>query len=213
MSEQSDFSGVDPADIQDAILRARSELRDVQGALSRVTGGASLRIVLAELAQELASDLAGFFDDLPMERFSGRIDWGERLGRWRWTVAPRVWHRIILARFLSATYPERAGVGYTATHARIAVLAMGEDGVLRTGVAKEQIHLPENAELTYDLVGWDDGRIRGVPSRSVRLNRWTGESDPHEVASPGRVLEALTAIAARVTRESNRDLALIQRFL
>jgi hypothetical protein len=213
MSEPTEISGVDPTDIQNAILRARSELREVQGALARLTGGASLRIVLAELAQELASDLAGFFDDLPMERFSGRIEWGEGLGRWRWIVPQRLSHCIILGRFLSATYPERAGVGYTVTDARIALLAIGEDGVLRTGVAKEQIHLPENAELTYDLVGWDDGRIRGVPSRAVRLKRWTGESDPHEVASPGRVLEALTAIAARVARESNRDLALIQRFL
>lgn len=199
-------------DVEAASIHVRRELQDLQATVSRFTGGASPRAVLAELAQELASDLAAYFDALPMEAHLGRI---ARIdGPLRWIVpSRRVPHRTVLARYLSATPPSAAGLGYTAAIARIAVLTIGADGVLRTGIATEKVHLPENVELTLDPVPWDDPRIRRVPTGTISLARWTGQNEPHAVASPGRVIEALTAIASLIAQESKRDLALLQRFL
>jgi hypothetical protein len=174
----------------------------------------SPRTVLAELVQELASELATFFDELPMTCFWGRVSRVRAGAPWRWLVpARRVQHRVVLARYVSATVPWRSGVGYTGTLARIAVLAIGADGELRAGIITEQVNLPESTEIITDPLAWDDMRIRRVPSRSMTLTRWYGRAEPHEAASPGRVLEALTSIAATVARESRRDLALLQRFL
>ena len=205
------------AEADAAVVRVRRDLRDVQSAFDQVTGGASPRAVLAELAQSLAADLAsGFFDALPMEPVRGRVPRGE--GAWSLILPPRsLPHRIILGRLLSATPPYQAGVGYTRTIARIAVLALGADGVLRTGIANERLIVQENLALTLEPLAWDDPRIRRVPTRPIRLMRWHALSDAHSdarnVAPPASVIQALVAIATQVAHDSKRDLALLQRFL
>lgn len=195
----------------EAMFRARSQLQEARAALARVTGGAPPRAVLTELAQELAGELASYIDELPMYRFTGLVRRGGALSAL--FPARRVAHLVVLARYLTATPPMQTGVGYTSALATIAVLALGADGVLRTGTLSEQVVLPEAASLSTDPLPWDDVRIRRVPSRAMRLAKWQGGAEPWDVAAPGRVLEALSAIAASIANESNRDLALLQRFL
>lgn len=213
MSDDANAPLIVPADVDAAITRAQRDLRDVHAALDQATGGAPPRAVLAELAQALAADLAsGFFDVLPMELARGRVVRGA--GLWGSILPGRsLPHRVILARFLSATPPHRTGVGYKLTIARIALLALGADGVLRTGAVTEQLTLQENHELTLEPLAWDDPRIRRVPTRPIRLARWQASGDARSVAPPTRVIEALVAIATQVAQDSKRDLALLQRFL
>ena len=196
-----------------AVLRARRELQEVRGALNEIAGGASPRALLAELAQSLAADLATFFDVLPMWPMTAVVPEG---GKWRslFRGRARIPHRVVLARIISAMPPFPAGGGYVMTLAQIALLALGEDGVLRTGVINnEHLNLPKDVELTLEPLEWDDMRIRRVPSSTMTLKRWEADGDAKAVAEPGRVIDALTAIAEQVARDSKRDLALLQRFL
>ncbi|HXD48492.1 MAG TPA: hypothetical protein VN600_06960 [Gemmatimonadaceae bacterium] len=195
-----------------SVERARRELQEVRGALDQITGGASPRALLGELAQSLAADLATFFDLLPMWQTIGLVTQGR--GRLRFFRShERIPHRVVLARIVSARPPAPLGGGYTLTIASIAVLALGEDGVLRSGIVNEQLNLPRDVELTLDPLAWDDMRIRRVPSGSITVRRWEPSGEAHAVAEPGRVIEALTAIAEEVARDSKRDLALLRRFL
>jgi len=195
-----------------SVERARRELQEVRGALDQITGGASPRALLGELAQSLAADLATFFDLLPMWQTTGLVTQGR--GRLRFFRSyERIPHRVVLARIVSARPPAPISGGYTLTIASIAVLALGEDGVLRSGIVNEQLNLPRDVELTLDPLAWDDMRIRRVPSGSITVRRWEPSGEAHAVAEPGRVIEALTAIAEEVARDSKRDLALLRRFL
>jgi hypothetical protein len=195
-----------------AVERARRELQEVRGAVDQITGGASPRALLGELAQSLAADLATFFELLPMWQTTGLV--AQARGWLRvFRSSERIPHRVVLARIVSARPPIPIGGGYTLTIARIAVLALGDDGVLRSGIVNEQLNLPKDVELTLDPLAWDDMRIRRVPSSSMTMTRWEPNGDPRSVAEPGRVIEALTAIAEEVARDSKRDLALLRRFL
>jgi hypothetical protein len=195
-----------------AVERARRELEEVRTALDEIAGGASARALLGELAQSLAADLATFFSLLPMWQTTGLVVQGRRWRRWFRSYA-RIRHRVVLARIVSAMRPVPIGGGYTLTIARIAVLALGDDGVLRSGIVNEQLNLPANVELTLDPIAWDDMRIRRVPSNSMTMTRWEASGDSLAVAEPGRVIEALTDIAEGVARDSKRDLALLRRLL
>jgi hypothetical protein len=195
-----------------AVERARRELEEVRSALDEITGGASPRALLGELAQSLAADLAGFFNMLPMWQATGLVAQGRR---WRrlFRGYARIPHRVVLARIVSAMRPIPIGGGYTLTIARVGILALGEDGVLRAGIVNEQLNLPADVELSLDPLAWDDMRIRRVPSSSMTMTRWEASGDSFTVAEPGRVIEALTAIAEGVARDSKRDLALLRRLL
>src|SRR4051812_41927378 len=89
------------ADTQAAIVRARGQLVDVRRALDAATGGASPRRILAELAQEFAADLAAYFEDLPMHRFSGTTE--REHGLLKWFLPRIVPHRVVMARYHSAS--------------------------------------------------------------------------------------------------------------
>ncbi|MBV9773437.1 MAG: hypothetical protein JO040_05780 [Gemmatimonadetes bacterium] len=197
---------------EESIDRARVQLREARSALDRLTGGVPTRTVLAELAQELAGELAEHFDDLPMHRFTGHVPRAD--GAWGWMVpARRVPHRVVLGRYLASSPPSKRGAAHRSALAQIAVLGLGADGVLRAGWLWESIVLPEGVKTSVDPLAWDDLRLRRSPSRPVRLARWTGGVDPAHVADPGRVLEALTAIAASVAEVAGRDLDLLRRLL
>ncbi|AHG88235.1 hypothetical protein J421_0698 [Gemmatirosa kalamazoonensis] len=168
--------------------------------------------MLAELAQGLAAELATHFDDLPMHPFTGRVP--RAPGTWGWLVPPRaVPHRVVLGRYLSLTVPQNAGSGYTVCGARIAVVGLGADGVLRRGELWEMITLPEGVESTTDALPWDDMRLRRVPSRAIRLVRWGGDAQAGRIASPAEVIDALTRVASAVADVAARDLALLDRLM
>lgn len=207
----SDLTPVPPPDPSAAIARVRAELRDARAALDGVTGGAPPRAVLAELAHGLAAELASHFDELPMHRFVGRVARGGALG----ALLPRrgVPHRVVLARYLAATVGRPARPGYVTFTTRIGLLALGADGVLRTGSLWEQVVLGDDANPFEGPLAWDDARVRRVPSRPVALARWTGGVEASDVASPPLVIDALTAIAASVAGDARRDLALLQRLI
>lgn len=194
------------------IARARGALRDTQELHSTVTGGAAPRAILAEVAHGLAAELAGHFDELPMHLFVARVPpsavpWNRLLpGR-------RLAHRIVLGRYLTATPPHDAGVGYVACSARISVAAVGVDGVLRCGVLWETIVLPREMELSTDPLAWNDMRLRSVPSRAIRMRRWTGSAEPVDVAAPYEMLAALTRVAESLAAELRRDLTTVRRLL
>jgi len=185
-------------------------LHEVRAALARVTGGAPASVVLAELAQQLAGDLAPHFDDLPMHRFTGGV---ARFPGIPGAVLPgrRIPHRVVLARYLLSSPPMRGGEGFVLRWADIGVLALGADGVLRAGRRKELVRLPADTPLPDEPLAWDNPRIRRVPSRTVRLARWP--EAPVKVATPAQVLDALAAIAATLAGAARRDLDLLQRLI
>lgn len=201
----------DTDEVIQAIARARAELRSVRSELERVTGGARPGEVLAELAQSLSAELGAVFDELPMHRFSARIAAGGGLaGNLLRRTVP---HRLLLGRYFQATVPTPAGVGYTTCQARIGVVAVGADGVLRIGEIWEQVILPADTGIPAEPLPWDDMRLQRVPSRAMKLERWTGRSDDPRLATPGAILEALTAAATAVADAARRDLKLLQRLL
>lgn len=183
----------------------------MRGALAARTGGASPRGILAELAQQLAGDLAGYFDELPMYRFSGRVARDTPLvGRF----LPRsVAHRVLLGRYRTATLPRSGAPGWTTRSATIHLLALGEDGVIRRGTWRGIIVAAEGSIIRTDPLEWDSVLLRNVPTHSLRLQRWTAGPDVHDVADPGRVLECLAGIVQRLTADSTRDLRLLDRLL
>ena len=196
---------------ESAAIRARGELREAHSALLRATGGATASQVLAELAQEIAAELASHFDELPMRRFTG---WVPRSNRFLRRLFPRaVAHRTLLGRYLQSTVPQRAGSGYAVEYARIAVLALGSDGELRTGTVRELVTLPETTQASDEPLAWDDVRLNRVPSHSMSLRRWQGRPEPTDVARPSEVIAALTRVAQLLTERTRRDLALLERLL
>jgi hypothetical protein len=192
------------------VALAGAHLPELRAALARATGGAPASLVLAELAQQLAGDLAAHFDDLPMHRFTGRV---ARLGGVPGAVLPgrRIAHRVVLARYLSSSPPMRGGTGYVLRRADIGLIALGSDGVLRAGHGMGLVRLPADTPVPDEPLGWDDLRIRRVPSRTLRLARWPVA--PVKVATAAQVLDALSAIAATLADASRRDLELLQRLL
>ena len=200
----------DPIDLFRAVERARDELQRIRNELTRLTGGAPSGAVLAELGQTLSGELSAGFEDLPMHRFTGRIPGDGIAGR---LLRSRLPHRLLLGRYLSATVPTSAGVGYTTCFAQIGIIAIGGDGVTRVGQLWEQVILPVGAEMGAAPLRWDDLRLRRVPSKAVRLERWTGRGEHAKIATPGEVLEALTAAAGAVADASRRDLDLLRRLL
>ena len=201
-----------PAEARDAVALAREQLRDARAALAEATGGAPPAAVLAELAQQLAGELALHWDELPGHRFTGRV---ARLPGVLGAVVPgrRVPHRVVMVRYHSATAPARAGGGYVMHIANAAVLGLGADGVLRMGHLIEAIQLRGDMELPDGPLRWDDERVRRVPSRTLWVSRWEGGGEPGDVATPSEVLAALAALATHVAVVSRRDLALLQRLL
>jgi hypothetical protein len=200
----------DPIDLFRAVGGAREELERIREELTRVTGGAAPGEVLAELAQTLSAELGATFEELPMPRFTGRIAGGGFAGA---LLRRRLPHRLLLGRYLQATVPSQAGVGYTSSFARIGLIAIGSDGVTRVGQVWEQVILPVGAEMGHLPLRWDDLRLRRIPTRAVRLDRWHGRSEHAPIATPGEVLEALTAAAAEIAAASRRDLDLLRRLL
>jgi len=203
-------TAADPAGAEHAVALAREQLRDARAALANLTGGAPPAAVLAELAQELAGELALHWDELPGQRFTGRV---ARVAGVLGAAVPgrRVPHRVVLARYVSSTPARRAG-DHRIYAVVAGVLGLGADGVLRTGVLPEVIQLPVETTLPDTLLRWDDGRIRRVPSRTVWVSRW-GAGRELRVAKPGEVLGALAALATHVAESSRRDLELLQRLL
>jgi|GEM_PF-3362740 len=200
-----------PAGAEEAIALAQARLREARAALARVTGGAPPRTVLAELAQGMAAELATYFDELPMRRFTGRV---ARAPGVLGAVIPgrRVPHRVVLGRYLSSSLVGKSSGGSRWSVSRIAVLGVGADGVLRVGQVDEAVHRPEDLDPFGRALRWDDLLMRGVPTRTTWVSRWQG-GDTVQVASPAEVLQALADLAGTVASASLRELELLQRLL
>ena len=78
-------------------------------------------------------------------------------------------------------------------------------------IAGEVEVLPAKAEMPDAGLPWNDERVRGVPSRPIRLAPWTGTVAPTQVAGPAVVLDALASLAAEVRAATASDLALLRR--
>ncbi|MFL5383746.1 MAG: hypothetical protein ACJ8GN_14595 [Longimicrobiaceae bacterium] len=200
------------ATTEEAVAVARARLNEARAALLHVTGGASARDVLAELAGQLAAELAAGFDALPMHRFTGRLarGWGLLDAVLPGRAVP---HRVVLGRYLSSTLPARVSGGSLWSAARIAVLALGADGVLRVGAAHETVHRVEGDNPFEGPLACNDRRMRGVPSRPMRVARWQGGAESEPVAVPSEVLDALATIAADAASTALRELELLRRLL
>jgi hypothetical protein len=158
----------------------------------------------------MAGDLAAYFDDLRMHRFTGSL---ARAPGFVGALVPgrRMAHRVVLARYVSASQPLIETGGYALRSASIALVALGADGVLRTGRVVENVRIPSGTVLDDKPLAWDSPLVRRVPSRVMRLVRWPGGRV--HVATPAQVLDALAAIATQLAADSRRDLALLQRLL
>jgi hypothetical protein len=202
----------DPAAAEEAVALAQARLREARTALLHTTGGAPARAVLAELAQQLAAELAFGFDELPMRRFTGRV---ARARGVLGAVLPgrRIPHRVVMGRYLSATLPSRTGSGALWCLARIGLLALGADGVLRVGWVDEAVHRTPDDNPFVGPLAWDDRRLLRVPSHAIRVARWHGGSEPAQVAAPAQVLDALAALAGSAAAASQQELELLRRLL
>lgn len=178
--------------------------------LAAVTGGTPPRAVLAELAQSLAADLAAHFDELPMHPFSGyakRSDWLRAL------FPKVVKHRVLMGRYLIMSTPRKASEDFVRAQARIAVLALGADGVLRRGLWRGLVRIAKDKQVPIDAIPWDSILLRNVPTYGLVMHEWTGSPDPRDVAAPALVIETLNALASRFADETNKDLELLNRLL
>jgi hypothetical protein len=197
-------------------LPLRNVLADLQARIRETTGGASPRIVLAEVARRLAIDLAlGYFDELPMYEFNGQVYRHEgALGRFLPTR--RVRHRVLLGRYLRGSFSALAGGagGLVRVYARIGILGVGSDGELRVGQWSGMVAVPATIDGSgMDALPWSDIRLRNVPPRAIVMREWMGSPDPRDVATPAQVVEALGRLASKIAEDSHRDLSLLQRYL
>jgi hypothetical protein len=120
-------------------------------------------------------------------------------------------HRVVLGRYLAMTPPRRATDDFVRAMARIAVLGLGADGVLRVGRWFGAINLRKGTDVPLTALAWDDLRLRRVPSSVIYMRRWESSQEPSFVAPPGDVLAALTSIASSVADRAQHDLALLRR--
>jgi len=178
--------------------------------LAAITGGTPPRTVLAELAQSLAADLAAHFDELPMHPFAGyatRSDW------LKWLLPKVAKHRVLMGRYVNMSTPQKASEEFNLSYARIAVLGIGDDGVLRRGVWRGLVRIPKTSQVPITPLRWDDLLLRNVPPSGLVMREWTGSPDPGDVASPAEVIETLNALASRFAAETSKDLDLLNRLL
>jgi len=191
-------------------MSSESDLPALRQQVAEITGGARPRAVLAELAQSMASELAQYFEDLPMHPFTGIA---ARDGLFRY-IAPRiVRHRVLLGRYRSVLHSAPYGERMERSYATIDVVAIGEDGVLRCGKWEGFVKYAQDNRPPIAPIDWSDSRIRNVPTRALVLRRWTGTAEPRQVAPPDQVMEALIRVANRVAAESQRDLGLLKTLL
>jgi hypothetical protein len=189
---------------------ALARLEDISRELREMTGGVPAAMVIAEHARRMAGELATYFDAVPSREFSGRVP--RRGGVLGFLLPARgIPHRVVLGRYLSSSPPRQTGPGLVRTLAALAVLGLGRDGELRVGRLYEMVVLPAKFDLPDAGLPWNDERVRGVPSRPIRLSRWSGTAEPAQVAGPAVVLDALSALAADVRAASASDLALLRR--
>jgi hypothetical protein len=196
-----------------ALIAARDELRRIRTQLAQATGGVSAASVLVHLANQLGADLAASFDDLPSVRFDGIVR-ADR-GMFRSLRFRRIPHRVVLGRYVGLGNSGPGVKGFRLYYARIAVLGVGSDGVLRTGQWNGNVGLPEDEDLRFvtSPVLWDDKRLFGVPPRAIRMSPWTGSNDWKQVGNPGQAIDALTSLARRLADDATRNLSLLQRFV
>ena len=193
------------------LLAMRKTLADLEAAVVAAGGSASPRVLLADMARRLAFDVAGYFDELPMQLFTGHVPRVQ--GPMRHLLPVReIPHRALLGRYRSVSHPISQRQSKVRYVARVAILGVGVDGMLRTGEWMGFVLLPDAPPPSGELLPWSHPQLRGVPDRHLRFNDWRHASDGREVAEPAEVIVALKQVASGLAAAAARDLALIQQF-
>jgi hypothetical protein len=194
----------------DPLARARALLSEARSAEG--VHGVAPRLLLLEILRGLAVDLLGYFDALPGHRFTGIVR--RRPGALGLVLPPRlIPHRVVLGRYLHYTPPVATTPKYAQSVARIAVVALGADGVLRRGVFAGTVVFPSDEEPPDTPLAHDDLFLSRVPPWPLLLRDWSGGVDPAEVAGPVRMVEALTGLVERVMEGTAEEQALVNALL
>ncbi len=180
--------------------------------LTALTGGVAAADVLTELARGSALELAQYFEDLPNPVFNGIVP---QASGWRgWLRGSRtVRHRVLAVRYTVAEPMLSIGSNMVSFDVMGFLLAIGEDGTLRTGAVNESISIDTSSTLPDIALPFFDERVRNVPTSRTKMGVWLGGNDPAQVAPPEAVLELLRLSATRLHQQKQAQGRLLRRLL
>lgn len=195
-----------------ALTTVLAQLSATDVELTALTGGATAADVLAEFARATAVELAQHFPDLPNQAFDGVVP---QVPGWRgWLRGARtIRHRVLAVRY---TVVEPAlSIGKTMLSYDVTgyLLAIGEDGALRTADVNEAISIDASATLPDTALPFTDERVRNVPTSRARMRPWLGGNDPAQVAPPEIVLELLRLSATMLQAQKQAQGTLLRRLM
>ncbi len=164
------------------------------------TGGVAAADVLAAFARGAAQELAKHFDELPGRAVDGVV--GGATG-WRgWFGGThRLRHKVLAVRCTLVEPALSLGTMMASYDVTGSLLAIGEDGALRTAAFEESVTILATSTIPVTMLPWTDERIHGVPSTRVRMRPWLGGNDAAQVAPAEHVLELLTLAATTLQRQ------------
>ena len=180
--------------------------------LTALTGGVAAADVLTELARGSALELAHYFEDLPNPVFNGIVP---QASGWRgWLRGSRtVRHRVLAVRYTVAVPMASIGSNLVTFDVMGFLLAIGEDGTLRTGAVNDCISIDTSSTLPDIALPFFDERARNVPTSRTKMGVWLGGNDPAQVAPPEAVLELLRLSATRLHQQKQAQGRLLRRLL
>lgn len=195
-----------------ALTAVLAQLSATDVELTALTGGATAADVLAEFARATAVELAQHFPDLPNQAFDGLVP---QAAGWRgWLRGARtIRHRVLAVRY---TIVEPAlSIGKTMLSYDVTgyLLAIGEDGALRTADVNQEISVEASATIPHTPLPHTDARVRNVPTSRVRMRPWQGGNDPAQVAPPEAVLDILRSSAAMLQAQKQAQGTLLRRLM
>jgi hypothetical protein len=195
-----------------ALTTVLAQLSATDVELTALTGGATAADVLAEFARASALELAQHFPDLPNQAFDGRVP---QASGWRgWLRGARTLrHRVLAVRYTVVEPALSIGKTMLSYDVMGHLLAIGEDGALRTAEVNEAISIDASATIPYSALPFTDERVRNVPTSRATMRPWLGGNDPTQVAPPEAVLELLRLSATMLQTQRQVQGTLLRRLM
>lgn len=168
--------------------------------------------MLAGFTRASAQELAKYFDALPNYAFPGVVP---RATGWRRLLvgSRTIRHRVLAVRYLHAEPTLSIGTTMQSFDVIGHLLALGEDGALRTADVHETISIGVSDTLPDTALPFTDERIRNVPSSRTSMRPWQGGNDPEQVAPPEAVLELLRLSPTMLHQQMQAQGVMLRRLM
>lgn len=202
----------EPSPNAGAVTSVLAQLSATDADVGALTGGVAAAEVLAEFARTSAQELAKYFEVLPNHAFPGIVP---RATGWRrlFVRSRKVRHRVLAVRYLQAEPTLSLGTTMQSFDVVGYLLALGEDGALRTAMVSEEISIGVSDTLPDTALPFTDERIRNVPSSRSTMRPWQGGNDPEQVAPPEAVLELLRLSATMLHQQMQAQGMMLRRLM